>query len=39
MRYSLEPHYRRYVQGQGFTSFEINMVEKYLIKALTLVNL
>ena len=29
MRYSLEPHYRRYVQGQGFMSFleilEINM--------------
>ena len=20
MRYSLEPHYRRYVQGQGFMS-------------------
>ena len=47
MRYSLEPHYRRYVQGQGFMSFarnirnkEINMVKKYLIKkALTLVNL
>ena len=30
MRYSLEPHYRRYVQGQG-----LNMVKKYLIKALT----
>ena len=41
MRYSLEPHYRRYVQGQGFMSFarNINMVEKYLIKGLTLVNL
>ena len=30
MRYSLEPHYRRYVQGQGFMSFarilETNMV-------------
>ena len=37
MRYSLEPHYRRYVQGQGFMSFarniEINMAKKYLIKA------
>ena len=36
MRYSLEPHYRRYVQGQRFMTFagnkEINMVEKYLIK-------
>ena len=43
MRYSLESHYRRYVQGQGFMSFarihEINMVKKCLIKALTLVNL
>ena len=28
MRYSLEPHYRRYVQGQGFMLeiLEINMV-------------
>ena len=37
MRYSLEPHYRRYVQGQGFMSFARNIgnkyVEKYLIKA------
>ena len=37
MRYSLEPRYRRYVQGQGFMSFARNignnMVEKYLIKA------
>ena len=24
MRYSLEPHYRRYVQGQGFMSFAGN---------------
>ena len=36
MRYSLEPLYRRYVQGQGFILLlkilEINMVEKYLIK-------
>ena len=36
MRYSLEPSYRKYVQGQGFMSFAknigINMVEKYLIK-------
>ena len=24
MRYSLEPHYRRYVQGQGFMSFVRN---------------
>ena len=43
MRYSLEPHYRRYVQGQGFMSLlkilEMNLVKKYLIKALTLVNL
>ena len=43
MRYSLEPHYRRYVQGQGFMSFARNIAnkygKKYLIKALTLVNL
>ena len=41
MRYSLEPHYRRYVQGQGFMSFARNMLgnllgnkygRKYLIK-------
>ena len=36
MRYSLEPHYRRYVQGQGFMSFARNigneMVKNYLIK-------
>ena len=25
MRYSLEPHYRRYVQGQGFISFAKNI--------------
>ena len=27
MRYSLEPHYRRYVQGQGFMSFDRIMEE------------
>ena len=36
MRYSLEPRYRRYVQGQGLCLLleilEINMVKKYLIK-------
>ena len=36
MRYSLEPRYRKYVQGQGFMSFakvlEINMVKNYLMK-------
>ena len=36
MRYSLEPRYRRYVQGQGFMSFAINLGnksdKKYLIK-------
>ena len=32
MRYSLEPHYRRYVQGQGFTSFARNIGNKYSIK-------
>ena len=26
MRYSLEPHYRRYVQGQGFMSFGKSMI-------------
>ena len=43
MRYSLEPHYRRYGQGQGFMSFARNIGnkygKKYLIRALTLVNL
>ena len=29
MRYSLEPHYRRYVQGQGFMSFARNTGNKY----------
>ena len=29
MRYSLEPHYRRYVQGQGFMSFARNIGSKY----------
>ena len=29
MRYSFEPHYRRYVQGQGFLSFARNIGNKY----------
>ena len=29
MRYSLEPHYRRHVQGQGFMSFARNIGNKY----------
>ena len=29
MRYSLEPHYRRYVQGQGSMSFARNIGNKY----------
>ena len=29
MRYSLKPHYRRYVQGQGFMSFDKNIGNKY----------
>ena len=29
MRDSLEPHYRRYVQGQGFMSFARNIGNKY----------
>ena len=29
MRYSLEPLYRRYVQGQGFMSFAKNIGNKY----------
>ena len=29
MTYSLEPHYRRYVQGQGFMSFARNIGNKY----------
>ena len=29
MRYSLEPRYRRYVQGQGFMSFATNIGNKY----------
>ena len=28
MRYSLEPHYRRYAQGQGFMSFAKNIGNK-----------
>ena len=35
MRYSLEPRYKRYVQGQGFMSFARNIgniVKKHLIK-------
>ena len=37
MGYSLEPHYRRYVQGQGFISFTRNignMVKKIFDKSL-----
>ena len=29
MRYSLEPTYRKYVQGQGFMSFAKNIGNKY----------
>ena len=29
MRYSLEPSYRKYVQGQGFMSFAKNISNKY----------
>ena len=29
MKYSLEPSYRRYVQGQGFMSFAKNIGNKY----------
>ena len=29
MKYSLEPHYRRYVQGQGFMYFARNIGSKY----------
>ena len=29
MRYSLEPSYRRYLQGQGFMSFAKNIGNKY----------
>ena len=29
MRYSLEPHYIRYVQGQGFMSFARNIGNKH----------
>ena len=29
MKYSLEPRYRRYVQGQGFMSFARNIGNKY----------
>ena len=29
MRYSLEPHYKRYVQGKGFMSFARNIGNKY----------
>ena len=30
MRYSLEQHYRRYVQGQGFMSFARIIGNKYV---------
>ena len=29
MRYSLEPQYRKYVQGYGFLSFAIKFGDKY----------
>ena len=29
MRYSLEPNYRKYIQGQGFMSFAKNIRNKY----------
>ena len=29
MRYSLEPRYRRHVQGEGFMSFVRNIGKKY----------
>ena len=29
MRYSLQPHYRRYGKGQGFMSFARNIGNKY----------
>ena len=29
MRHLLQSHYRRYVQGQGFTSFARNIGNKY----------
>ena len=29
MRYSLDPNYRKYVQGHGFLSFERNFGDKY----------
>ena len=29
MRYSLEPRYKRYVQGQGFMSFARSIGNKY----------
>ena len=29
MRYSLEPRYRKYVQGQGFMSFAKNIGNEY----------
>ena len=32
MRYSLEPRYRKYVQGQGFMSFAKNIGNKYCKK-------
>ena len=33
MRCSLEPHYRRYVQGQGFMSFARNIGNKSMISS------
>ena len=34
MRYSLEPSYRRYVQGQGFMSFAKNIGNKIFDKSI-----
>ena len=37
MRYSLEPYYRRYVQGQGFMSFARIIGNKIFDKSLDVV--
>ena len=38
MRYSLEPSYRKYVQGQGFMSFAKNIGNKYSRKIVLVID-
>ena len=38
MRYSLEPNYRKYIQGQGFMSFAKNIGRKIFDKSIDVSN-